>query len=590
MSQKRLALVPILIIFMLIVVPQAVFCASLGPSWGTYEYGEFAKSLIVPRNSLVQQKLRSIAPVQDAAHFAQNLLKVYEFTSQLAGPRDERGPDADYFRRNWMDASEILQVGRGDCKNHAILLITLVEALYGNTFGNVPRDLVWIVGGCVFEKKPDNGHVWVLLNVDRIQSVSQDAFNLIRDTPLTTGTTTIPVGARPPWSDAIKWITFNLDSLADRIRSLFRLSIIQDGHFYVELEPYWKMSISEYYHKIHPDVELHDQWNSYEYRRNPEATPPGTGSVWVSSTTWRYGDTVAWSAEGLTPNGVVSVMIQGSWGSVQFPDVTANSRGEAGFSFVVGTNIQGSGRLMVIDRVTNSFLMKDYTLAQEAARTTTTHPVTYRFFSLPEECRGQQPSSNAHRDLRKVIMIEGVGSYSTPFSVQLTPGRTYTLTCSGAVSWDYYGIGGWKSGQTVQYTLDQKFNEVAAFFASTVGIKKGSPQIVDAYWIVGGVRVTQAKVGQTVQAHILVKAAGGPIEGDLTIRVKKDMVLLDTVFIYGSTHVSLKEGESVGLFLSFTADQKSDLLFRGFFIHVDFTSWENSWTMPSSYPPRLKVV
>jgi len=495
MSQKRLALVPILIIFMLIVIPQAVFSASLGPSWGTYEYGEFAKALIVPRDSLVQQKLRSIAPVQDAAHFAQNLLKVYEFTSQLAGPRDERGPDADYFRRNWMDASEILQVGRGDCKNHAILLITLVEALYGNTFGNVPRDLVWIVGGCVFEKKPDNGHVWVLLNVDRIQSVSQDAFNLIRDTPLTTGTTTIPVGARPPWSDAIKWITFNLDSLADRIRSLFRLSIIQDGHFYVELEPYWKMSISEYYHKIHPDVELHDQWNSYEYRRNPEVTPPGTGSVWVSSTTWRYGDTVAWSAEGLTPNGVVSVMIQGSWGSVHFPDVTANSRGEAGFSFVVGANILGSGRLVVTDKTSNSFLMKEYTLIQEGIRTTTTKR------------------------------------------------------------------------------------------------KDGYLQVVEAYWVVDGVRVTQAKVGQNVYARVVVSAVEGATEGEVTIKIRKDWVASpDTDFTYGNTRVSLREGESVVLAISFKPDQKSSLTFRGFFIHVDLAVWRTSWTMPTGYPPRLKVV
>jgi len=93
--------------------------------------------------------------------------------------------------------------------------------------------------------------------------------------------------------------------------------------------------------------------------------------------------------------------------------------------------------------------------------------LAYKFFSLSEDCRGQQPSSNAHKDLGKVIMIEGIGSYRTPFSVQLTPGRTYTVTSSGAVSWDYYTIG-WKNGQTVQYTLDSEYTEIAAFFALRV--------------------------------------------------------------------------------------------------------------------------
>jgi len=66
----------------LIVQPEA-FSAYLGPGWGSSEYSDFAGSLITPQDSLVQQKLRSIAAVQDVAHFAQSLLKVYESASQL---------------------------------------------------------------------------------------------------------------------------------------------------------------------------------------------------------------------------------------------------------------------------------------------------------------------------------------------------------------------------------------------------------------------------------------------------------------------------------------------------------------------------
>jgi len=122
-------------------------------------------------------------------------------------------------------------------------------------------------------------------------------------------------------------------------------------------------------------------------------------------------------------------------------------------------------------------------------------------------------------------------------------------------------------------------------------IRYGSPQVSDAYWTIGGVRVTQAKVGDTVYARVVIKAIGGAVEGELTIRVRKDRVAVgDIDHTSRSFHISLAEGQSVELSLSFTADQKSSLTFRGFFIQVDLTSWSTSWTMPSSYPPRLKVV
>jgi len=502
-SSKRSASTLVLIVLSLLFLSSEVFSASQGPSWGSSEYGSFVRSLILPQDVLVQQQLRSIAPVQDASHFAENLLKIYEFVCQLGGPIEGEG---DYFGSNWMNAQEILRLGRGDCKNHAILLITLIEALYRNTFSNVPTDLVWIMGGIVQNDKGDSGaHVWVLLNMDRIQSVSQDAFNLIQDTPITTGVIDVPIGARPPWSNLMKWITINLEKLANKLRFLLPLSVIQDNHFYVELDPSWTprtseggrfpLSISEYYYKKYPAVELHDQWNSYEYHKNPKVTPPGAGSLWLSSTIWRYGDVVRWSAQGLTPNGRVSVEIQGSWGSVQFSDVTANSKGEAGFNFVVGTNILGSGRLVVTDKTSNSFLMKEYTLIQEEIQTTTTKR------------------------------------------------------------------------------------------------KDGSVQVVEAYWVVDGVRVTQAKVGQTVYARVVVSAVGGATEGEVTIKIRKDWVASpDTDFTYGTTRVSLREGESMVLAISFKPDQKSSLTFRGFFIHVDLTVWRTSWTMPTGYPPRLRVV
>jgi len=467
----------------------ATFSASTGPSWGTEEYGNFARSLFVPNDYRVQEKLRTIAPIQDSSRFAQNLQSIYDDVYRLPGPNDY---EKEYFGANWMSASEVLQVGRGDCKNHAILLATLIESLYKNTFGNPPPDLVWVMGGEVELNGERGVHLWVLLNMDRIQPVSQDAYDLIRGAPPDRGGTDIPIGARPPWSRAVRWIRVNLDSFINRVKSIFPLSIIEDGSFYVELEPYWRLSIGEFYHKKHPTVEVHDQWNSYEYRKNPRITPPGSGSLELSSTFWRFGDSVSWSAKGLTPRGIISTMIQGSWGSVGFPDIRADSNGDAGFSFTVGTNIGGSGRFVVIDRSTNTFLTKDYTLAQAA---TTTKPVTV--------------------------------------------------------------------------TLE----------------------LIDAYWTVGGARVTQARQGQTVQARVLVRATGGSVDGNAVMKVRKDRVASpDSDHATGNIRIQLGKDQAVELILSFVADEKSSLTFRGFFIEVDFPSWGNRWTMPGEYPPRLRVA
>jgi len=41
--------------------------------------------------------------------------------------------------------------------------------------------------------------------------------------------------------------------------------------------------------------------------------------------------------------------------------------------------------------------------------------------------------------------------------------------------------------------------------------------------------------------------------------------------------------------ISFVASDKSGFSFRGYFIEVNFVSWDDVWTMESAYPPRLEV-
>ena len=88
----------------------------------------------------------------------------------------------------------------------------------------------------------------------------------------------------------------------------------------------------------------------------------GESSLQLSSYVWHYGDTVTWSAQGLTPNGIVTVQIQGAWGTLVLWDITANSDGSAGYSFNVGTNIQGGGQLTVTDQATGVVLQATFSL------------------------------------------------------------------------------------------------------------------------------------------------------------------------------------------------------------------------------------
>jgi hypothetical protein len=461
-------------------IPSAFSYSRGPPTWGSVQYGNFAKSLITPDDPLVQQKLASIAQIQDPVHFAKNLLNVYLAVARLDGPATDT--EKDFFGPNWMSAPEILQYGKGDCKNHAVLLATFIEALYKNSYGDLPRDLVWIMGGIVdplHNNKP-RGHVWVILNMDRIQSVSQDAYGLIFRFPRTVGKILASIGAEPPWSNVVYSVTVNFDSFADKLWWLppTQSVIGGDNHLYVELEAYWKASISDFFYKKYPYVELHDRWNSYEYDTYPNVIAPGEGLLQLSSTSWHYGDTVSWSAQGMTPNGALSVVIRGDWGSVQFPSIITDSSGKAGFSFEVGTNIPGSGQFIVVDETKNNFLISDYTMKQSQQQT---QSVTLNLFSVDVANLGKDPAQQSDLGGSITITFTTGGAVrtitqTTPFSVQADSFSTVSLTVATpppsytfASKWDdYYGASQHK-GTTLSYNVGYTNHKSAAFFSPSSG-------------------------------------------------------------------------------------------------------------------------
>jgi len=119
---------------------------------------------------------------------------------------------------------------------------------------------------------------------------------------------------------------------------------------------------------------------------------------------------------------------------------------------------------------------------------------------------------------------------------------------------------------------------------------KGTPSLQNVWWTVNDQIVIEAQQGQTVKAHVQIRAVGGSVQGTVTVRIRKDIALLpDEDYKVQSFYLELFTEQVIDLTVTFSAAEKSGLSFRGYFVQVDFDSWGTTWTMDSSYPPRLRI-
>lgn len=120
--------------------------------------------------------------------------------------------------------------------------------------------------------------------------------------------------------------------------------------------------------------------------------------------------------------------------------------------------------------------------------------------------------------------------------------------------------------------------------------KIGYPIIQNVWWTRNTQIITQATQGQEITANVRIKAVEGSVSGTVFVHIKKDMILLpDDDHVIETFSINLIEGENFDLKVDFTAAEKSGMTFRGYFMQVDLVTWNDSWTMESAYPPRLKV-
>lgn len=114
-------------------------------------------------------------------------------------------------------------------------------------------------------------------------------------------------------------------------------------------------------------------------------------------------------------------------------------------------------------------------------------------------------------------------------------------------------------------------------------------RIMNAYWVVDGQVTYIADVADIVEAHIIIQAKGGPASIITKVSIRKDLRLLpDKEYTSQTFKVTLEHDETRDLSLSFKPDEASGAVLRGYFIEV-YINGEKTYTMKSSYPPRLEV-
>jgi len=229
------------------------------------------RGIIEPQNPVVLQQLHNLCPTIDEEHFTNNFLTVYTYSMLIP-----YAYDSDLYGVNdyWQTSEETISLGHGDCEDQAINLATLIEALYKETYGYIPSNLVWVVLGYIVVPGGEGGHGWVLVNegalpkqtVEEIKSVSisEAIINIILGGY---------VGIQDLYTQIRHELEVNLDLSTLPPKNNRQLSLLYLGERYFELEPTWNLPVSEYYFKKYPYTKVYAIFNSQGYNLDPKFYP-----------------------------------------------------------------------------------------------------------------------------------------------------------------------------------------------------------------------------------------------------------------------------------------------------------------------------
>lgn len=229
------------------------------------------RGIVEPQNPIVIQQLHNLCPTIDEQHFTANFLSVYTYSMLIPYAYDS---DVNGVNDYWQTSEETISLGHGDCEDQAINLATLVEALYNETYGYIPSNLVWVVIGYVVVPGGEGGHGWVLVNEG---ALPKETIEEIKSVSISEAITNIILGGYVGIQDLYTQIRHEIEVSLDLStlpsKNNQQLSLLYSGERYFELEPTWNSPVSEYYFKKYPYTKVYAIFNSQGYDLDPDFYP-----------------------------------------------------------------------------------------------------------------------------------------------------------------------------------------------------------------------------------------------------------------------------------------------------------------------------
>jgi hypothetical protein len=251
--------------------------ASSHPRNGAEAWSAGYRGIVEPQNPFVLQQLHNLCPTIDEEHFTVNFLSVYTYSMRIPYAYDS---DVYGVTDYWQTSEETISLGRGDCEDQAINLATLIEALYKETYGYIPSNLVWVVIGHVVVLGGEGDHGWVLVNEG---ALPRETIEEIKSVSISEAIINIILGGIAGIQDLATQIRHEIEVSLDLStlpsKNNQQLSLLYSGERYFELEPTMPnelglgMPVSEYYFKKYPYTKVYAIFNSQGYDLDPDFYP-----------------------------------------------------------------------------------------------------------------------------------------------------------------------------------------------------------------------------------------------------------------------------------------------------------------------------
>lgn len=244
------------------------------------ENGGCVNIKIFPSDPTVINKLNELTQGNyEKENFNKNFMTVYYYVNVIPYRFDSEDKslleaisgvakigDGRYGGDYMQTAEETVKEGYGDCEDHAILLQTLLEALFIKTYGYIPEDTLYIVCGSIIG---GGGHCWNVIDKTKLPKGNSPLLSLMPPEE----SVKIPNEKMLIIIDDVSFPEMPVEKprfveynpMGGQIPTLLVARLTGGEKEYVELEATWGMPHNWYNDREYPYEHIYAAVNSQEY-------------------------------------------------------------------------------------------------------------------------------------------------------------------------------------------------------------------------------------------------------------------------------------------------------------------------------------